>query len=294
MRNQVILAAVAMALFGACVGGIDMPPGGDDDTGGNARQMFDQTVLPLMRAKCASCHVGPEVSATNMFLGPDGESSFYTTLVADRAVNGGFDPAAATILLKGAHDGPAWTTPEADKIAAWLRAEFKVRGSELPEVPPNTPNNASARGASMAFVACMKVSLADFTTLQAYQIANMNTNQQGRCYSCHNGGAGGQHLSISNQYKDMHAKWQEEVFFTGVFQAQIQVDRTYKIVPAQTKICNKGREKDNNLGTHPEYDCAQNNNTALLNLGKFVTKVQGMVDARDPLCGAPAFAPPTP
>jgi len=31
MRNQMLLASVATALLGACVGGIDTPPGGDDD-----------------------------------------------------------------------------------------------------------------------------------------------------------------------------------------------------------------------------------------------------------------------
>jgi hypothetical protein len=294
MRNQMILASVA-ALLGACVGGIDTPPiGGDDDEPpGNARQMFDQVVVPLLQAKCQSCHVGPTVSATNMFLGPDGVSSFYTTLINDRAVNGGFSPDAATLLLKGAHDGPAWTTPEAEKIATWLRAELAARGPQLPDPGVGTPNNASARGASMAFVACMKE--ADFTQLQAYQVANMNSDR-GRCSSCHSpGGAGGQWLGQQNQYKDMFAKWHEEIFFTGVFQAQIQVDRTYKIAAAETKLCNKGREKENSLGTHPVYDCLQNNSLALNNLKAFAAKVQGMVDAKDPTCiTPPAFAPPSP
>lgn len=295
MRNRMILAAIAMAMAGACVGGLDTGGGGDDDVmTKDAKLLFDQTVLPLMRAKCASCHIGPEISATNMFLGPDGESSFYPTLIKDRAVNGGFNPEAATILLKGAHDGPAWTPSEATKIATWLRAELTARGPELPEPTPGTPNNASARGASMAFVACMTTSLTDYTQLQAYQVANLQS-LNGRCYSCHEpGGPGGQYLGQRNQYKDMFAKWQEEVFFTGVFQAQIQLDRTYKIAAAEVKICAKGKEKENNLGTHPPFDCTQNGSLALNNLKAFAKKVQDRVDARDPTCPAPAFSPPTP
>jgi hypothetical protein len=295
MRNQMILASVAMALLGACVGGIDTPPiGGEPPTSQEARKMFDQVVVPLLQTKCQSCHVGPTESATNMFLGPDGLSSFYPTLIADRAVNGGFNPEAATLLLKGAHDGPAWTASEADKIAKWLSAELAARGPELPpDTDPTAPNNRSARGASMAFVACMKE--ADYTQLAAYQIANMNTDR-GRCYSCHSpGGAGGEWLGIQNQYKDMFEKWHEEIFFTGVFQAQIQTDRTYKIAAAENKICAKGTEKDRSAGTHPEFDCRQNNSLALNNLKAFATKVQGMVEARDPTCVTPAaFAPPTP
>jgi hypothetical protein len=112
MRNQ-LLVTVAMTMLGACVGGIDStPPGGDDmpPPSGTARQMFDSTVAPLLTAKCSMCHIGPETSATNMFLGPDGVSSYYTTLTNDRAVNGNFNPAAAQILLQGPHEGPAWTT----------------------------------------------------------------------------------------------------------------------------------------------------------------------------------------
>ena len=114
MRNQ-LLVTVAMTVLGACVGGIDSTPSGDDmpPPSGMARQMFDSTVAPLLTAKCSSCHVGPETSSTNMFLGPNGVSSYYSTLTNDRAVNGNFNPAAAQILLQGMHEGPAWTTSSA-------------------------------------------------------------------------------------------------------------------------------------------------------------------------------------
>ena len=83
MRNQMLLASIATALVGACVGGIDTPPGtGDDDDmppGETAKQLFDRTVKPLLN-NCVACHVGSELSSTNMFLGPDGLSSAYDTL----------------------------------------------------------------------------------------------------------------------------------------------------------------------------------------------------------------------
>jgi hypothetical protein len=304
MRNQ-MLSAVAMALLGACVGGIDTSNGGggggggDDDTPGtSARQIFDTSVAPLLSAKCASCHVGPETSATDMFLGPDGPSSFYATLSNDRAIVGNFNPDSATILLKGAHEGPPWVSEESAKITTWLQAELKERGGATDPGPVATNPGATARGAEMAFVGCMTApaSLTDYTTLQAYLVANLNT-QQGRCNSCHSpGGAGGQWLGTTptNTYKDMYAKWQEEVFFTGVFQAKIQPDNSYKIGSADTKICNKGKEKANSLGNHPTFDCQQNNGTALAALKSFATAVQGRVDAHDATCGAPAFAVPTP
>jgi hypothetical protein len=306
MRNQ-LLVTVAMAMLGACVGGIDSTMPGDDDmqqpppSSGMARQMFDSTVAPLLTAKCATCHVAPETSATNMFLGPDGVSSYYTTLSNDRAVNGAFNPAAAMILLKGGHEGPAWSSSETATITAWLQQELKERGGPPVDPNPGTNPGATPRGAEMAFVGCMKApaSLTDYvaTGTQAYQIALLTT-QQGRCYSCHSpGGAGGQWLGISNNKAAqdlMYGKWQQEVFFTGVFQAQLQPDNTYKIAAAETKICNKGKEKMNSLGTHPPFDCAQNNSTGLNNLKAFAAKVQARVEAKDPTCAAPAFATPTP
>lgn len=303
MRNQ-LLVTVAMTMLGACVGGIDtMPPGGDDmpPSGATARQMFDSTVAPLLTAKCSSCHVGSETTQTNMFLGPDGVSSYYTTLTNDRAVNGGFNAAAAQILLQGMHEGPAWTTSEAATITAWLNQELKERGGAPVNPGPGVNPNTTPRGAEMAFVGCMNAPAAmtayTATGTQAYQIALLTT-QQGRCYSCHSpGGAGGQWLGIANNATAqmlMYGKWQQEVFFTGVFQAQLQPDNTYKIAAADTKICNKGKEKANSLGTHPTFDCTQNNSTGLNNLKAFATLVQGLVEKMDPTCGPAQFATPTP
>src|SRR5262245_29465500 len=204
MRNQTFLAALAAMALGACVGGIQGMPGGDD-TGGSARALFDNNVAPKLTAKCASCHVGPEISSTNMFLGPDGLSSYYDTLVNDRAVNGGFDPTAAALLTKGLHEGPEWTEPEKQVITEWLLAEQAERGVDTST--PTGPSNTSARGASMAFAACLSVSLTEYQTTEAYQVANMQSDR-GRCYSCHEpGGSGGAYWGRANNYEDMLGKW---------------------------------------------------------------------------------------
>ena len=102
------------------------------------RRLFDRTVKPLL-IDCVSCHVGTEHSATNMFLGPDGLDSAYDALVKDRSVNGGFDPAAARLLLKGQHEGPPWTAAQSETIATWLRAELAVRGPLPPDSPTQEP-----------------------------------------------------------------------------------------------------------------------------------------------------------
>lgn len=303
MRNSMTLAAIAaMGLLGACVGGIENPPpGGDDDDGPidtnrTARQIFDTDVLPLLSNKCAACHVGPETTTVNMFLGETGPSGFYAALEKDRAVVGGWVADSATLLTKPEHAGPQseWTSGEAAKITAWLNKEATERGGTDP-TPVDPNSNRTTKGASMIFAGCMATLQAAYTQTQAYQIANLNTTNNGRCYSCHEpGGAGGIYLGRANNYIDMFNKWQEEVFFTGVFQAQIQpgTPPTFKIGAAESKLCNKGTEKQNNLGTHPAFDCRQNNSTALNQFKAFITQVQTKIDAGG--CGTPGFKPSTP
>lgn len=302
MRNPTLLATITMALLGACVGGIDTPPGGDDDDeppvpGETARALFDRTVATPLAGLCASCHVGSTLSSTNMFLGPDGMTTpagittAYETLIKDRAVNGGFNPEAATLLLKGLHEGPAWTTAQAEKITTWLRAELTARGPISPD--NGTTGTTNPRVAAQMFVSCMSVSLTEFNATRPFIIAAMNS-QLGNCASCHGEGAAGLYARPPNEAKAMFDHWMQEVYFYGAFTAARQTDNTYKVVAAETKICNKGREKDNNLGTHPDFNCQQNNSTALNALKLFAQQVQAKVDAKDPLCPTPAdFAAPT-
>ena len=309
MRNQTLFASLALML-GACVGGIDMPgtgsgSGSGSDPGTTPRAEFDADVAPLVGAKCAACHVGPETSPTNMFLGQSQTNdSFYNGITNDRAINGGFSPGAASILTKGAHEGPAWSGTEAQAISSWLEAEAAVRGPDGGGGGSGSGSgsgsgggspNLSADGAEQQWAACMSISQTEYTNTQAYMIANMNSDN-GRCYSCHEpGGAGGAYWGKDNNYLTMLQKWQEQVFITGAFQASAQPTSpvTYKMITAQSKICAKGQEKNNGSGTHPAFDCNQTVGGVqpLQTLEQFRVMVQAKADAGT--CPAPAFAPPT-
>jgi hypothetical protein len=297
MRNQTFLAAavtLAMTLV-ACVGGIDSPTPGDDDDDDptqTARQQFDQKIFPLM-TQCEGCHVGPETSPTNMWLGATlkDKDGYYAAMENDRAIVGNFVPESATVLSKGLHEGPAWSTQDAATITAWLLAEQMARGVDTNPVPP-ADASTTARGAMMQWAQCLSVSEAEFESTQAYRVAQMNT-ENGRCDGCHNDGAGGVIMRPQAQKADMLLHWQEEVFVIGAFSPQIQTGTTpatYKMIAAEAKYCAKGQEKENNLGTHPSFNCDQ---TGLQNLKDFVTAVQTKLTAGQ--CGTPpAFADPTP
>src|SRR5687767_8178156 len=123
MRFVILALTLATA---ACVGTLEPidPGGGGDDTPDPtsvARQIFEEDVSPLLRATCASCHVGTAGTAPLKFLGASGETGYYTSITGQPTVIGGWDPTQAELLTKGAHDAArAWTTAESDAIAMWL------------------------------------------------------------------------------------------------------------------------------------------------------------------------------
>jgi hypothetical protein len=213
----------------------------------------------------------------------------------------------ALAAIAGCFD-PAYNSPRCDPTGACpsgfhCEETTCVAGDEGDVPPPETPpvipdpeaGARSARTAMMMFASCMSVSLAEYHTTKAYQIATMSTQQSGSCLSCHGNGGSGICLSTTNSYMDMLAAWQQKVCFTGLFTPQLQPDLTYKIVAAETKLCNKGNEKANSLGTHPAFNCQQNNSTALNALKAFAALVQAKVDSNDPSCPTPpACAPPGP
>jgi hypothetical protein len=122
---------LAALLLGACVGHLepleDDTGGGDDAPASAARQMFDDDVAPLL-ASCAGCHSGAAGSQPLKFLGSGGASGYYAAITAQASVIGNWDPAGASLLTKGAHQGvPAWSTAQSDTISMWLIAEADER-----------------------------------------------------------------------------------------------------------------------------------------------------------------------
>jgi hypothetical protein len=301
MRTPTLLAS--MAMFGACVGGIDMPSGGGGGGGGSGsnmqtpQELFNSTVSPLLQSECASCHVGPETSTTDMFLGQtNNATSYYNGIVNDAAVNGDWNPSAAQLLTKGTHEGPAWTATQASTVQTWLLAEAQIRGTDGGSGGgggSSTNVDDSATGAEEQLAACMSVSNALFHSTQAYEIANM-VSSEGNCYSCHNGGAGGAYWDIGSNYDTMWAKWQQEVFITGPYEASASsgTPTTYSMITASSRICDKGLEQQNGDGTHPAFDCNQTVDGVqpLQTLENYRLGLESLLGSGG--CPAPAFAPP--
>jgi hypothetical protein len=202
MSIRYLLAAVLFA--GGCVG--DLTPvadDGDDDVtpdaggntgGGEARQMFERDVFPILTAKCgAGCHLTTSASSTP-FVAPAVGTSYITATGFD-AVVGNYTTTGAGLWLKivpGPHNARTYTTDEQMKIQAWLAAEVTERNGTGPGPGPGpseeTPAQATARIIS-EWSGCLK--LEDFTSLNfGPAFANKGSNE-GNCEQCHTSGAYG-------------------------------------------------------------------------------------------------------
>jgi hypothetical protein len=129
---------LALILGAGCVGTLTPVDyeggggGGDDDGGGGddslAKSMFDTDVAPLLQTNCSACHAGTGGVVAPKFLGVNGITGYYASLIGQTALIGDWNPAAASLLTKGAHStARAWTTTEADLISQWLLAEAEER-----------------------------------------------------------------------------------------------------------------------------------------------------------------------
>jgi hypothetical protein len=292
MNKLLLVAALAVGAAG-CLDGVSGTGGGgptDDET---PRELFDRTVTPLLQGKCALCHVGAVDGTPKMFLGTQQSgASYYQSLTNDAELNGNWQLASAGVLMEPEHEGPqsVWSTAEQPVITAWIVAEAHARGIDPGD--PGTPGDptASARGTAQQWAACMSVSVSDYMDTTAYSVVDIVTDH-GTCDACHEpAGAGGAWWGRGDNYMTMLHKWREEKFMSAAFVPALasQNPIRYRMQVNDQKICDKGHELENNLGTHPAFDC--NANGEMDNMKAFAVQVQIHQDQH--LCPTPiAYAP---
>lgn len=275
MRPIYYAAAFALAIgSAACVGTLD-PMTGDDtvdpdpdpdpEPESQSRQLFEDTVAPMLTTACAACHTGA-IDAPNdfslNFMGSTGVSGFYAAIIAEPSVNGGFNPALANLVNKGEHDGGnarAWTATEKETISAWLLSEATERGLDVddPGTPPDptdpTAVPKTSREALAKFSACMSIN--DWQNSQIYTWADKGSDR-GQCMSCHNQGAGG--FYASDDDNEMFEMNRYEIFITTFFTAKpldvTDLTKGYTIAVNEPKLI----AKSNAVG-HPSYNATGGN-----------------------------------
>lgn len=296
MRWLSILSVLALGACGldvpADVGekgqgpGSDPAPGSDSEVG---REYFDAHIAPLLATSCVACHVGPENSPMNNFLGPDPDAgNFYPHVTNDRALTGDFNPSASRLLTKGVHAGPAWTGDQAQEIVEWLELEATLR-SPPPTNGDGLDQQTQIRLLEEAFAACMGASQQEFDQTMAPILASMPT-ANGTCATCHaDAGAGGAFFALDSQA--MLGKWQQQVYFEAILQVNPQGNGSLSVGLADN-LCSKGIEMQAGMGDHPAYDCTTpvGGVVPVTAIDAFRAALQDKYDRN--ACPPPGFAPP--
>lgn len=105
--------------------------------GESARVVFERDVEPLLTSSCSSCHA-VAASGAPLFLSPDPD--VYASVKAWPGLIDLESPTASRLIRKGAHAGPAWSTPQAGLVSRWLEMEAAERRSP----PPGSMMDADA------------------------------------------------------------------------------------------------------------------------------------------------------
>jgi hypothetical protein len=105
-------------------GPVDTPPPVVGET--DPEEFFLTAVLPLLDARCNSCH-------TNIVTGPVfiDLADPYRSLLNSGVVTVGA-PGASSLITKGAHAGPAWRAEEARILSDWIALEGGGRPGARP------------------------------------------------------------------------------------------------------------------------------------------------------------------
>jgi hypothetical protein len=284
MRN--LLTLIASLGLVACVGGIDQPAGGGGDpaddpstdgTGGGttnpqaaaeAKQLYTDTVAPIVLAKCVSCHESGSPSGNLTGFVDRDNTKAYATAVGYQAVVGDYTPAGAPILTKitaGNHNGQTYSTDDQAKITAWLNKELEARSTTGGGTTPPPTGGETPAAASLRLVAewsgCMTQANFEAADMRAW--GNVNAGGGGACKTCHVLGEYGMVASdVTANYFDLITtnKYYMLQYFAvdlsgGVAAAKIIInDRSFKGVGLRLTPHE----------AHPNFNPTQNNGYAAL------------------------------
>ncbi|MDB4957780.1 MAG: hypothetical protein JWO36_5349 [Myxococcales bacterium] len=299
---RTLLMAVASMGLVACVGQLDGGPGMGSGSGsdqgsqggsgsGNAaadasRKQFNDTVYPVIAAKCAGCHTsghpnGNVTGFVDSMTPAQDEFKAYDTITGYIAAVGNFTPTTANVLAKPltGHQGTSYTTAEQTSITDWLNAEVAWRGAGAPPPPVGeSPDQETAR-LLKEWSGCMTQTNFD-TANMAAAWGQMQTNNGDQCQTCHVNGANG--MIATQQKTAMFGVISTNKYYMLQF---FTVDLTKS--PAQVII-----NKQSFLGVsqglvphveHPKFNAATNQGMTALD--KFYASTMAAHAASPSLCG---------
>lgn len=297
---RTLLSLTAMLGLVGCVGGLEAPspnPGDDEPTNpnpnppppaGSARLAYEQDVLPVLDAKCKSCHTDGATAggapATSGFVGKT-VATAYDVMIDHPGVHGNFAATAKVltyVTLQG-HQGLAYETTEIASIENWLATELAERGDGGGTTGPEGPGQTTERILN-TFSACMTQELFDQANM-AQSCGQMQSSNNTECDNCHvNGGENFLASRVSTQ------------MFKGVSEHRSYLQKYFMVANAETPATAK---MDRNIptfmavlgrtGQYTEHPQVENgtpeNNTCTQAMTTLLGLVQARIDAGAAACG---------
>jgi hypothetical protein len=289
-----VFATLGLLGTGCDLGSVDGPPppaptppdqgGGDTPlppAGPNEQILFQQTVAPMLIAKCSgvACHNGEIANGVPLkFLGPNPDVPDYNILVAQENITGNFNPALAKLVVYHPDAARAFDAQQQMIVTTWLEREAVTRGivTDNGGVDPGQPGTpipppTTERELLAMFSACMDLNQFNATGLA--NLRNKNTNNDGPCRQCHNAGAGG--LYLSGDAADTFTNSRYEIYLKTLYTtSRDPLSGQMAIVPNDVKFDLKSDPP------HPTYNWNATDQQRLADFGaQTMARVQLSLDA---------------
>jgi hypothetical protein len=162
--------------------------GGTDSGSLTAREYYLEEVHPSIVKTCGSCHTATAELAPG-WMDVDPVASYELSKNYPGCITE--DPANSAIIIKPAHEGPAFTDVQKGLFGKWINMELDEKGSTGSSMGSGmtTSSGKTVKQLFDEFANCMDLDLWKGAGMPL--IPNQDTNDSGQCMSCHNQGAGG-------------------------------------------------------------------------------------------------------
>ncbi len=261
-------------------GGI-LPSTGPGNGSQGAKQLFIDTVYPVIQPTCASCHATGAKSAP-LYLSPAGAAASYDVIQVHAGIIA--TPDNSILLLHGPHTGPALMQSQKDVIKTWLTAEAKERNLVGGGGTAGAPTMTLAQ-ALTDFGNCM--SYADWTTTGMNKLAQAETGGAGSCTGCHNQGEAGNYLNLLDDAKTFSTN-RTYPYIKRLVTGTVDMNGGFKDLAASNREIDKGAEAAHCVAgpgiiCHPPYTLPPNNSGGSKSVTDFVSKT--LTNWRNRTCG---------
>lgn len=235
--------------------------GGSGSSVQTARDYYIKELHPSMVQTCGSCHTALADLAPGWMDGDPVASYELTKTYPGVIVD---DPATSSIIVKPAHEGPAFTDVQKGLVGKWINMELDEKGTTGSSMGSGmmTETPVTIQDLFDKFANCMDYDL--WVGAGMDKLPLQQTQDAGACLACHNQGLGGAFLSV-----DPKETFENSKKFPYIMRlvSPMYEGNTPKDLMASLRFQQKGTEPCANQNNpdicHPKYALTPENVAAL-------------------------------